>query len=92
MITKTSAEAQNQFGQLLDTVQREPVAITRHGRPAAFIVSPREMEDLLAARELKRKQATAAFKAWSKLARKNMKPAAAELTDEDIVRLVHELR
>lgn len=92
MITKTSAEAQNQFGQLLDTVQREPVTITRHGRTAAFVISPREMEDLVAAREFKRKQAVAEFKAWSKRARKNMKPAAAELTDEDIVRLVHELR
>ena len=26
MITVTSVEAQNRFGQLLDTVQREPVA------------------------------------------------------------------
>ena len=31
MITITSVEAQNSFGQLLDTVQREPVTITRHG-------------------------------------------------------------
>lgn len=92
MITKTSAEAQNQFGQLLDTVQREPVAITRHGRPAAFVISPSEMEDFVAAREFKRKQATATLKDWSKKALKNMKPAAAKLTDEDIVRLVHELR
>jgi len=44
MITKTSAEAQNQFGQLLDTVQREPVAITRHGRLAAFMISARDMD------------------------------------------------
>ena len=92
MITKTSAEAQNQFGQLLDTVQREPVAITRHGRPAAFIVSPREMEDFVAAREFNRKQAAAALRDWSKKAMKSMKPAAAELSDEEIVRLVHELR
>lgn len=34
MITVTSVEAQNRFGQLLDTVQREPVVITRHGRMA----------------------------------------------------------
>jgi prevent-host-death family protein len=39
MITVTSVEAQNRFGQLLDTVQREPVSVTRHVRPAAFIVS-----------------------------------------------------
>ena len=32
MIIVRSVEAQNRFGQLLDTVQREPVTITRHGR------------------------------------------------------------
>jgi len=35
---------------LLDTVQREPFAITRHGQPTAFIVSPQQMEELLDAR------------------------------------------
>jgi antitoxin Phd len=44
MLTVTSVEAQNRFGQLLDTVQREPITIIRHGRTAAFIVSPRDME------------------------------------------------
>lgn len=92
MITKTSAEAQNQFGKLLDTVQREPVAITRHGRPAAYVISPRDMEDFEAMRELKRKKAAAALQAWSERAQKQTKPAALELTDEDIVRMVHELR
>jgi prevent-host-death family protein len=92
MITKTSAEAQNQFGQLLDTVQREPVVITRHGRPAALMVSPREIEDFQAMRNAKRKQLAADWAGWSELTRKNMKPEAEELTDEDIVRLVHELR
>jgi prevent-host-death family protein len=92
MITKTSAEAQNKFGQLLDTVQHEPVAITRHGRPAAFVISPREMENVQALKEATRKQLTADWAAWSERALKNMKPEAAELTDEDIVRLVHELR
>ena len=92
MITKTSAEAQNQFGQLLDTVQREPVAITRHGRPAAYVISPREMEQVQAMKAEKRKQLAAEWAAWSERARGNMKPEAAELTDEDIVRLVHELR
>jgi prevent-host-death family protein len=92
MITKTSAEAQNQFGQLLDTVQREPVAITRHGRPAAFVISPKEMENIQALKEASRKQLAADWAAWSDRASGNVKPEAAELTDEDIVRLVHELR
>lgn len=91
MITKTSAEAQNQFGRLLDTVQREPVAITRHGRTAAFIVSPSDMQQLMGAKD-RRRDAVQAFEEWAEMARAQTKPAAAELTDEMINRLVHELR
>jgi prevent-host-death family protein len=95
MITMTSVEAQNQFGKLLDTVQREPVSITRHGRPTAFIVSPTEMDELLDSR-LKRSKALAALESWSKQAGKSLSTAqaaaAAALTDEDVVRLVHESR
>ncbi|HZD47414.1 MAG TPA: type II toxin-antitoxin system Phd/YefM family antitoxin [Silvibacterium sp.] len=91
MITVTSAEAQNKFGQLLDTAQRETVAITRHGRPAAFIVSPQEMGELLDARR-RRSRAVADLERWSTQARTRLTPAAAKLTDEDVVRLVHESR
>lgn len=49
MITLTSVEAQNRFGQLLDTVQRETVTITRRGRVVAVMLSPQEMQDLLGA-------------------------------------------
>lgn len=41
MITMTSLEAQNRFGELIDTSQREPVLITRRGRPVSFVISPR---------------------------------------------------
>ena len=91
MIKITSMEAQNRFGQLLDTVQREPVTITRHGRVAAFMVSPQDMDDLNNARA-RRSKAVADFEAWSRRADKSALPAAAELTDEDVVRLVHESR
>jgi antitoxin Phd len=91
MITMTSAEAQNRFGQLLDTVQREAVAITRHGRPTAFVVSPLEMDELLDARR-RRSRAVADLEAWSAAAKKRAAPAAAELTDQDVTRLVHEFR
>jgi antitoxin Phd len=92
MITKTSAEAQNQFGQLLDTVQREPVAITRHGRPAAFILSAGDMEAFQTWKSERREQLAADWEAWREKARKSMTPEAAKLTDEDIVRMVHEER
>ena len=39
MITMTSLDAQNQFGLLLDSSQREPVTITRRGRPVAVVLS-----------------------------------------------------
>ena len=52
MPTVTSVEAQNRFGQLLDSAQREPVAITRRGRPAAYIISSQEMDELLEARRI----------------------------------------
>jgi len=40
MRTVTSAEAQNRFGELIDSAQRQPVTITRWGRPVAFVLSP----------------------------------------------------
>ena len=91
MITVTSVEAQNRFGQLLDTVQREPVTITRHGRAAAFMVSPQDMDELNNARS-KRNKSEVEFEAWSKRASQSALPAAADFTDEDVVRLVHKLR
>lgn len=91
MITVTSVEAQNRFGQLLDTVQREPVSITRHGRTAAFMVSPQDMQELQAIRR-KRVSAVEAFEAWSARADKLTSPEAAKLSDEDINRMVRELR
>jgi len=90
MVAKTSAEAQNRFGQLLDLVQREPVAITRHGRPAAFIVSPNDMAEML---DWKRRQrAVNELQQWSEKYRAQISPDAAALTDEEINRMVHEVR
>jgi antitoxin Phd len=87
MVSITSVDAQNKFGQLLDTVQREPVSITRHGRPAAFIVSPRDMDELLDARR-KRSRAVSELTEWISKAT----AAAAELTDDEVNRLVHTSR
>ena len=95
MISIPSAEAQNSFGKLLDTVQRETVAITRHGRPTAFVVSPQDMEELLDARR-KRSRAVADLEAWRAQAAKRtfakQSVAAATLTDQDVNRIVHRAR
>ncbi len=87
MLTVTSVEAQNRFGHLLDTVQREPITITRHGRTAAFLVCARDMALLHDARA-QRSGAVAAFEAWQQAATAGVLPAAATLTDEDVVQLV----
>jgi len=95
MITVTSVEAQNRFGQLIDRSQREIVTVTRHGRPAAFIVSPQDMEELMDARN-RRSRAVEDMEAWRAEAIASRSPqqtaAVAELTDEDVNRLVHESR
>lgn len=39
MQTMTSLEAQNQFGTLIDRSQREPIIITRRGRPVSIVMS-----------------------------------------------------
>ena len=87
MISVTSVDVQNRFGQLLDTVLREPVTITRHGRTAAFMISPRDMQDLQDARH-KRSAAVDAFEAWSQQAAVSALPAAAKLTDEEVLGMV----
>lgn len=91
MRTVTSVEAQNHFGELLDNAQREPISITRRGRPVAFIVSPQDMQDLQDARR-QRGTAVAAFEAYFAKADATLTPAARELTDADVVKLVHESR
>lgn len=39
MLTMTSLAAQNQFGNLIDCSRRQPVAVTRRGRPVVVVQS-----------------------------------------------------
>jgi len=40
----TSLAAQNQFGTLIDASQRQPVTVTRHGRPVAVVLSYKDYQ------------------------------------------------
>jgi prevent-host-death family protein len=91
MITLTSTEAQNRFGEVMDTAQREPITITRRGRPLVFIISPDELSKLFS-NQKGRDEAVAAYEAYLGSIRNKVTPAANQLTDEDINQLVHELR
>lgn len=90
MRTITSVEAQNRFGELLDSAQREPVTITRRGRTVAYVLSPLDMQALLEGRK-RRDEAVSAYDAYrARVA--GLAGEAAELTDEEVNRLVHESR
>lgn len=46
MLTLTSVEAQNRFGQLIDAAQREPITVTRRGRPVLMLLAVQDYEAL----------------------------------------------
>lgn len=87
MESVTSVEAQNRFGELLERAQREPIAVTRHGRTVAYVVGPQDMpgHDLAARRE-------SAARWYAEFSRDVPVAAASALSDDDVTRLVHELR
>lgn len=87
----TSVEAQNRFGELIDRAQREPVTITRRGRPVAFVLSPADLKDLLVSSRL-RDRAHAEFEAYFALADSRLLPAAEGLADRDVEGLVDRVR
>lgn len=89
MVVVTSVEAQSRFGELIDRSQREPVQVTRRGRTVAYVVSEHDMLELVDVRK-RREEAARWYSAYrQQLA---VRPEAAALTDDDVTRLVHELR
>ena len=45
MTSMTANAAKTRFGELLDTAQREPVTIEKHGRPVAVVMSMAAYEE-----------------------------------------------
>lgn len=100
MLTMTSLAAQNQFGTLIDTSQRQPITVTRRGRPVAVVLS---YEDYLNIKKtisyevatfisenfsLTKKEAAQALKQHFD----NMSNKAAEegLTEADVMQMLNE--
>lgn len=102
MLTMTSLEAQNNFGALLDNSQREPVLITRRGRPVSILISPAGdpgkvlAQTMMALREvqpLARAQAARQMAERFNARETTVSVAEAEgLTEQDISRMVDEER
>jgi antitoxin Phd len=83
MRTMTSVEAQSHFGEMLDTALREPVTITRHGRPVAVVVSPEDLQEL---------SATRAIEALKRYRRAAKKEGREPISEEDLQRLIADVR
>ena len=94
MLTLTSVEAQSRFGELIDRSQREPVQVTRRGRPVAYVICDQDMQALNAL-NVRREAASAWYAQYraSLTEQQASDPQATDaLTDEDVTQLVHELR
>ena len=48
MRTFTSADAKNQFGELVDSARVAPVAVTKYGRPFVVVLAVEEFDRLRA--------------------------------------------
>jgi len=91
MITMTSAEAKSQWGTLLETAQSDVVEITCDGQSPAYLVPSSAIGAVLEVQR-RRQEVAANYDAWRHRANRTITPEAAALTDEEINRLVHELR
>lgn len=94
MLTLTSVEAQSRFGELIDRSQREPVQVTRRGRPVAYVICDQDMQALtaLSARRAAASDWYAQYSASLAQQQASDPQAAGALTDADVNQLVHDLR
>lgn len=45
VLTMPSVQAQNSFGTLIDTAQRQMISVTRRGRSVLLVMSPQVLQD-----------------------------------------------
>ena len=100
MLTMTSLAAQNQFGTLIDASQRQPIAVTRRGRPVAVVMSyedykattqtiPLHVAALISENySLRGQDAGEAMR--QHLGKMSNKAAEEGLTEDDVTRLLNE--
>lgn len=93
MLTLTSVEAQSRFGELIDRSQREPIQVTRRGRPVAYVICDQDMQALNDLQ--KRREAASQWYAQYRQTLAQDQAVQTEgpaLTDADVTQLVHALR
>ena len=99
MITMTSLDAQNRFGALIDASQRQPVTVTRRGRPVAVVMSyedyiqhqqtvPLEAAKLISQNQALRGEA-AQYALQQQLASMSNQAAEEGLTDKQVMQMIN---
>ena len=83
MRTVSAIDAKNRFGQLLEAAQREPVTVTKQGRPAAVVLSVEDYE---------RMRGAANARLLDSVRRMQQEAAAAGLTEEVLDELLTDER
>ena len=91
MLTITSTYAETHFNEVINQAQQEPVVLTAQGQTVAYLLSPVELEKLLAAQK-QRDNAVVNYQHYQERVARLVHPDTDLLTDEAINQLVHELR
>ena len=93
MLILTSVEAQSRFGELIDRAQREPVQVTRRGRPVAYVICDQDMQALNDLR-IRREAASRWYAQYRQQIGQEQAAGveAAALDDVAVTKLVNELR
>lgn len=94
MLTMTSLEARSQFGNLLDSCRQEPVLITRHGKPVSVMISVADLASLPFAVVRAINQMSDQLEYGGSAMQECLAQSDSNLPlqEEDVTRLVHELR
>ncbi len=91
MISVTLVEAQSRFCELVDRSQRGPIAVTRRGRPVAYVVSGHGMHALADVTQRRREAVRWYAKYRAEVLSTAMSQAASALTDESVTDMVKAL-
>ena len=83
MKTISAMDAKNRFGQLLEAAQREPVTVTKQGRPTAVMMS---VEDY------RRIRGAARDRLFDTIRQMQAEAAAAGLTEEVLEKILSDAR
>ena len=103
MLTVTSKEVQNRYGDFLETIEDDLTCVTRHSRPLFWAIADRQVRDdpsvligrlLLLNGQLRQQQGKASKESFGQFLENAVDPVlkTAGMTHADVTNIVHEVR